>query len=139
MRRYLVVANQTLGGEALMRRIREAQASEPSSFHLLVPATAPRHQYVSTEGEAIAIARQRLDEGIARLHAEGIDVSGSVGDANPLLAVADITRDEQFDEVIVSTLPIGASRWVKMDLPARLRRRLAVPVVHVVAEPEPAV
>ena len=39
MRRYLVVANQTLGGEELWAAIRERIAAGDCHFHLLVPAT----------------------------------------------------------------------------------------------------
>ena len=39
MRRYLVVANQTLGGEELWGAIRERMAGGDCHFHLLVPAT----------------------------------------------------------------------------------------------------
>jgi hypothetical protein len=39
VRRYLVVANQTLGGEELWAAIRERVAAGDCHFHLLVPAT----------------------------------------------------------------------------------------------------
>jgi hypothetical protein len=39
VRRYLVVANQTLGGEELWTAIRERMASGDCHFHLVVPAT----------------------------------------------------------------------------------------------------
>jgi hypothetical protein len=39
VRRYLVVANQTLGGDQLVGAIRERMAAGASHFHLLVPAT----------------------------------------------------------------------------------------------------
>jgi hypothetical protein len=39
VRRYLVVANQTLGGEELWAAIRERIAGGDCHFHLLVPAT----------------------------------------------------------------------------------------------------
>ena len=39
MRRYLVVANQTLGGDELWAAIRERMAGGDCHFHLLVPAT----------------------------------------------------------------------------------------------------
>jgi hypothetical protein len=39
VRRYLVVANQTLGGEELWAAIRERMAGGDCHFHLLVPAT----------------------------------------------------------------------------------------------------
>jgi hypothetical protein len=40
VRRYLVVANQTLGGEELATAIQARMAAGPCHFHLLVPATA---------------------------------------------------------------------------------------------------
>jgi hypothetical protein len=39
VRRYLVMANQTLGGEELLSVIQARMAAGPSHFHLLVPAT----------------------------------------------------------------------------------------------------
>ena len=39
MRRYLVVANQTLGGDELWAAIRERMAGGDCHFHLVVPAT----------------------------------------------------------------------------------------------------
>jgi hypothetical protein len=39
VRRYLVVANQTLGGEELWTAIRERMAGGDCHFHLVVPAT----------------------------------------------------------------------------------------------------
>jgi len=39
VRRYLVVANQTLGGEELLTAIRDRMAGGDCHFHLLVPAT----------------------------------------------------------------------------------------------------
>ena len=65
MPRYLVVANQTLAGEPLVSRIRELARADPSSFHVVVPATPPR-DHVWTEGEARATARSRLDAAMAR-------------------------------------------------------------------------
>ena len=136
MRRFLVVANQTLGGDALVRRAREAVSWGPASFHLVVPATPVRHQLTWTEGEAQAVARHRLDDGVARFAAEGFEVSGEIGDANPMLAIGDALRTNAFDEVIISTLPAGVSRWIRMDLPARVQRRFGLPVTHVIAQPE---
>jgi hypothetical protein len=39
MRRCLVVANQTLGGDQLLACVRERMAAGPCHFHVLVPAT----------------------------------------------------------------------------------------------------
>jgi len=51
-RSYLVVANQTLGGEHLIASVRQCMAAGPCRFHLVVPATPPSQQATWTEGEA---------------------------------------------------------------------------------------
>lgn len=137
MRRYLVVANQTLGGEPLLEKVRRCLAEGPCRFHVLVPATAPRDQAVFTEGQAEAIARRRLDQALARFRELGADADGEVGDASAFEAIADCLRDERFDEIILSTLPPGVSRWLKQDLIHRVERSFRVPVTHVVSEAEP--
>ena len=138
MRRYLVVANQTLGGERLQAEIRQRVLDGPCRFHVLVPATKPADHAFWTEGEAHAIAERRLDAALSRLHGMGILATGQVGDASPVLAVADVLLRDRFDEVILSTLPPGLSRWLHLDLPHRLSSRIRIPVTHVVSEPEGA-
>ena len=41
----------------------------------------------------------------------------------------------EFDEIVVSTLPTGSSRWLGLDLPRRLEKLTSVPVRHVVSKP----
>ena len=137
MRSILVVANQTLGGNALLQRMREVVWHEPCRFHVLVPATAVPHHLAWNEGQALAYAQERLAEALERFDAEGFDVTGEVGDSSPFLAICDAMRHGEYDEVMLSTLPIGASRWLKMDLPTRVRRRVPVPVTHVIATEAP--
>ena len=135
MRRYLVVANQTLAAEPLVSRVRELARAAPSSFQVVVPATPPR-DHVWTEGEARATARSRLDEALARFAQLGTEVEGEVGDANPMLAIGDALRDHgPFDEIVISTLPKGLSKWLKLDLPHRVEASFGLRVTHVVEEP----
>jgi hypothetical protein len=138
MRRYLVVANQTLGGEALLAAIRARIERGPCAFHLVVPATPPHEQFAYTERRARDLAQERLDQMIPRIAGLGADVTGEVGDASPMLAIADALLGLEVDEIILSTLPAGASRWLRQDLPHRVERRFERPVAHVVAEREPA-
>jgi hypothetical protein len=137
MRRYLVVANQTLAGDPLVSRIRELARAAPCSFHVVVPATPPR-DHVWTEGEARATARSRLDAAMARFAGFEAEVEGEVGDGNPMLAIADAIRDHgPFDEIVISTLPSGLSKWLKMDLPHRAEAAFGLRVTHVVGEADP--
>jgi hypothetical protein len=133
MRRYLVVANQTLMSEELRAAVRERLGSPPCRFHVVVPATPPRDQLAWTEGAARSVARERLEEALAWLHSEGAITTASIGDADPVLAVLDALPRDAFDEIVVSTLPPGLSRWIRQDLPHRLARRTELPIRHVVA------
>jgi hypothetical protein len=134
MRRYLVVANQTLGGGHLLALLREL-AESPSTFHVLVPATPPV-DHLWTEAEATVIARKRLDIAIERFRALGIEATGEVGDGRPLQAIDDVLAREAFDEIVLSTLPPRMSRWLKLDLIHRVQTAFGLPVRHVIAHRE---
>jgi hypothetical protein len=135
MRRYLVVANQTLVTKQLEDKLGECLAAGPCRFHVLVPATHARDHLVWTEGHDRTIASQRLTEALARLWELGAEVDGEVGDASPFEAIADVLRrHEQYDEIIISTHPPGISRWLRQDLVHRAMRSFDVPVSHVVVD-----
>jgi hypothetical protein len=97
MKRYLVVANQTLAGEHLIEKVRQLITERPCRFHVVVPATPPGEQLTWTEGEAAAIAQARLDRGLARFRALGAEVDGEVGDKDPILAIRDALEEGEFD------------------------------------------
>lgn len=134
--RYLVVGNQTLGGSQLLRKVRECLAERPCSFYIVVPATPRRSQWTYTEEGAHATARARLHDAVARFRELGAEVDGEVGDPRPLDAIRDAFLARSFDALLLSTLPPGASRWLKMDLPARVRAEFGVPVIHLIGVEE---
>ncbi|CAN5286114.1 hypothetical protein BH20ACT9_BH20ACT9_17210 [soil metagenome] len=140
MARYLVVANVTLGGDHLLSMLRERVAGGDCHVHLLVPAAPdPASWRAHAHEDDAARARRRLARGLERFGELGCEVTGEVGDARPVDAVGDVLgREAPFDEIIVSTLPPGPSRWLRMDVPRRIERALGVAVTHVVAQPEPA-
>jgi hypothetical protein len=127
----LVVANQTLLGNELLGAVQAKREEEAATvFHLLVPATHPKGAW--SEGSVHASMQARLDEGRAHFAEHGIEVTGEIGDANPIQAVSDVLLRENFDEIVISTLPQGPSHWLRADVPSRLRRNLSQPVTHVV-------
>jgi hypothetical protein len=139
MTRYLVIANQTIAEAPLADAIAARLRSGHCEFFIVVPATPPHEQLTWTEGGARSIAAHRLAEAISVLRACGASVDGDVGDPSPVVAAADaLRRGPAYDEVIVSTFPPGASRWLKMDLPSRLARLSRLPVCHVIAAPKAA-
>lgn len=136
MRRYLVVANQTLGGSALMAKLRELSADGSASFHVVVPATHPSGKWTWTEGQATAMAKQRLEEALERFGSLGAEVTGAIGTERPMDAIRDALRGREVDEIVLSTLPPGPSRWLRQDLPSRVARTFDLPVTHVIGEAE---
>jgi len=133
MRRYLVVSNQTLGGAALAAKVRAAVEEGEAEFHIVVPATAPS-RFAWTEGEARAVAQERLDAALRWFSSIGATATGDVADEHPLYAIRDALREHEIDEIIISTLPAGMSRWLRQDLPRRVGREFGIPVTHVVGE-----
>ena len=78
----------------------------------------------------------RLAEALEAMRAAGLEnVSGQVGDPDPIVATMELWDPMQFDEIVVSTLPTGSSRWLGLDLPHRLEKLTSVPVHHVVSRP----
>jgi hypothetical protein len=134
--RYLVVANQTLAGEHLVKEVRERLSAGRSTFHILVPATHPQDHAVWTEGEAVAIAKRNLAQALETFRKLGAKATGEVGDENALGAIGDVLREQEFDEIILSTLPPGISKWLGQDLVSRVERSFAIPVTHVVGDVE---
>ena len=136
MARYLIVANQTLGGDLLIERVNQLLSQGPCSFHVVVPATHTKDQAFYTEGASHAVAEKRLEAALERFRALGAEVDGEVGDASPMLAVRDCLMTGAYDGVICSTLPPGVSRWLRQDLPHRLERTFGVPVMHLTGQYE---
>ena len=119
----LVVANVTAGSDELIACLRERSEEGACRFTLVMPASG-------------AEARKRLEEALERMRGAGLEnLEGKVGDPDPIVAVMDMWDPMKFDEIIVSTLPTGSSRWLGLDLPHRLEKLTSVPVRHVVSQP----
>lgn len=136
-RRILIVANQTACSDELLEIVRQRLAAGPCRFTLVVPATPPKEHATWTEGDARSLARRRMIEALDRLRAAGAEVEGVIGDASPLQAVDDALLAAPHDEIILSTLPVGLSRWLKMDLPHRMEQRFALPVTTLISQRQP--
>jgi hypothetical protein len=131
VRQYLVVGNQTLRSARLLREMRSCASRGPARFHLIVPGEKP-HGHESSTDEARTRSHERLDAALIDFSGAALTVDGEVGDHNVLDAVHDALERDDYDEIILSTLPPGLSRWIHADLAHRLRRRFALPVRHVV-------
>jgi len=137
MRSYLVVGNQTLDSPELAEVIRERMAAGPARFHIVVPATPVQRGLTWDEDQARIAAQDRLTAAITRLVELNADVTGEIGHRDPIEATEDALRGREVDEVILSTLPPGISRWLGQDVPTRLKGSVLVPVTVVTTQREP--
>ncbi|MEM7341528.1 MAG: dodecin family protein [Actinomycetota bacterium] len=155
VKRFLIVANETLAGDRIPALVSDRMAAGPAEFHVLVPATRSRetrrltavagdpmsgYAVVDAVGLDEAIARdnaeaaERLSTFTARLDALGATFTSEVGGPEPLSAIAQVMARASFDEVIISTLPTAVSRWLRFDLPSRVQRAYSVPVHTITIE-----
>ena len=125
VRHILIVANRTAATPGLIDEVRRRASETPCRFTLLVPRA---FWDPDTEESAITLelAIPLLDE------AAGSHVEGLIGDSDPFAAVTGTVEDGDYDEIIISTLPARVSRWLHLDLPARVQR-LGLPVTVITA------
>ena len=136
-RRILVIANETVGGEALRDLIHRRSEGVEERVLVVCPALmSPVRYFASDEDAPRAAANERLDRSLARLRKLGIAADGEVGDADPLQAIDDALRTFGADEVIISTHPEGRSLWLERGVVRAARERFDVPITHVVVDLE---
>jgi hypothetical protein len=134
-RRILVVANETVGGRALLSELKERAEGSRTNVLVVVPAlNSPLKHWVSDEDEARAAAQGRLEVSLSAMHDAGIEARGEVGDGDPLQAIEDAVRTFAPDELVISTHPEGRSHWLERGVVSGARERFALPVTHVVVD-----
>jgi hypothetical protein len=121
----LIVAHRTAATPALLDQVHRRASEGPCRFTLLVPRP---FWDADTEESAITLelAIPLLEE------AAGGRVDGLIGSEDPFLAISAALEAGSYDEIIISTLPVRVSRWLRIDLPTRVQR-LGLPVTVVTA------
>jgi membrane protein implicated in regulation of membrane protease activity len=136
-RRILVIANETVGGEALRDVLRRKAENVREEILVVVPAlNSPLRHWVSDDDGARAAAQERLAASLERLREEGIDARGEVGDGDPLQAMEDALRTFGAHEIVISTHPEGRSHWLERNVVSAARDRFDAPITHVVVDLE---
>jgi hypothetical protein len=126
-RSFLVVANVTATSDELIEVLKARAAEEAASFTLVIPATP--------FGGGREAALTTLSRAVDQLREAGLEADGSVGNADPILAVTDVWDPKRYDEIVVSTLPMRFSKWLHAGLPERIAKLTNAPVTHVVSQP----
>jgi hypothetical protein len=132
--RVLVVAHRTAATPALIDAVKQRAAQGPATFTLLVP-NSPHglHRLVDPEDTDDSEAQMVLELALPLLEqAAGAPVEGAIGNHNPFDAVHDAVNLNGYDEIIISTLPRRVSRWLRADLPSKLKP-LGLPITTVIA------
>lgn len=125
----LVVANVTSGRGVLRTRMKEIAAEHDDMlFIVVVPLQA------HGDGRAAAVARARLGNTLDRMRREGLLVAGMIGDPDPYTATMNALQFYKVSRIIISTLPVAKSGWLRADLIGRVRKAANIEVEHIVAE-----
>ena len=131
-RRILVIANRTCPCPTLAEEVARRASAAPTEVLVVAPAL----------NSACAMSRYRRGPGararaprsaITALRQRGVIVRGEIGDANPLLAIADALASFPADEIVITTLPTGRSNWIERGLVEKATARFAIPIVHLVS------
>jgi hypothetical protein len=136
-RRLLVIANETLESPQVLEELRYWADGDGAEIEVVVPMQRRGALSRFTGGDDSAArerAQGRLDRMLAALTSAGFKPSGRLGDEDPLLALADASREISPDAVVISTHPAGRSRWLQTELVARARRQIDVPVHHIIID-----
>jgi hypothetical protein len=131
----LVVANETIEGNALVDAVRDTAILRDADVLVVAPALNTRLRHWMSDSDAARNAAERRLAGcLARLREAGVNVAGHVGDADPMRAIEDAMRTFPADEIVIGTHPEERSNWLARDLVGRICGTYGVPVVHVIVD-----
>ena len=178
MTRYLVIANETVGGDDLVEEVR-SRAGQGTAFHVVVPSLTEREYGDGTDTAAVAgggptatsfaapsagspsttsgttdtppggktgaggesgltpmnQAQLILEQVLDRLRRVTDEVTGEVGEPDPVEAARQAMMAADYDGIVLATPPAGASKIVAQDVPHSLERAVDVSVTTVHADP----
>lgn len=134
--RILVVANETVGGEALLKEIRTRGSGRRAEILVVTPAlpgSRAQHWASDTDG-ATELARQRMELSLIEIDRLGLKAKGEIGDSDPNVAIEDALRAFPADEIVISTHPADRSHWLERGVVERAREEIDLPITHVVVD-----
>lgn len=134
--RLLVVANETVGGDALLAEIGNRCRGRDAEILVVTPAlTASRAEHWASDvDEAMEQARQRMELSLIEIERLGLRANGEIGDSDPNVAIEDALRLFPADEIVISTHPPERSRWLERGVVSRAREEIDLPITHVVVD-----
>jgi GABA permease len=134
--RLLVVANETVQGEALLNEIRDRCQDRRSEVMVVTPALVASRasHWASDIDEGIELARQRMELSLIEIGQLGLKAKGEIGDSDPNMAIEDALRVFPADEIVISTHPPDRSRWLEHGVVDKAREQIDLPISHVIVD-----
>ena len=138
-KRVLVLANETLTETELLDDLRRVDAEHKAEYYVCVPANPIDTGQAEYKGAVyiweatVEAAQQRLDTMLAIMREHGLHADGALGDYRPLRALNDAVERFHPDQIVISTLPVERSVWMRFDVVDRARATYTVPVTHIMA------
>src|SRR3989440_5304219 len=119
--RILVVANETVGGRALLDAVvgladkARSEGREPTAV-VVCPQNQPKRGLVVYDETVREAAENRLQTTVAQLREVGIEATGEIMDPDPYAATMDAFHTYGADCILISTHPDTRSGWLRRDL-----------------------
>ncbi len=85
-------------------------------------------RWASDDDRARRQAAERLDAYLEQLERDGVHAEGRIGDADPLLAIADALTTFHADEIVIAT--DARTRYGAEELALRARQRFSLPTTR---------
>jgi hypothetical protein len=132
----LVVTTTDVPGNSLRQQVEEHADGRDPAVHVVAPAITegPLKHVMGDVDDAKEDAGKRLDASLDELRSSPGEVTGMIGDSDPLIAIEDALQTFPADEILIVTQAGDGSRWLEGDLFERAKEKFEPPLTHVTVE-----
>ena len=136
-RRVLIITNEVVANPAGVPEVVADQVREADAVCVVAPALTGRlHTWVSDIDAEYREADERMRMLVSGIDSAGSAVSGRVGDADPLQAVADALVEFPADALILGVHTSDEANWRERRFSKKVRERFGLPVTEVMLDRE---
>ena len=147
----VLVEQPVTGWDARQITALHHDSPEPVHYHVLLPVEdAATSDMMGTatfyfdeaemeeiDQEVKKAGERALEESVKAFRQAGADADGELTAENPLNRLSAVVRQRNTAEVVVLTRPHLVAEMLHVDWTNRARRKLSVPILHLVAQEEP--
>ena len=158
----VLVEQPVTGWDARQITALHHDSPEPVHYHVLLPVEDAASRVEATVGslatsdmmgtatfyfdeadmeeidqEVKKAGERALEESVKAFRQAGADADGELTAENPLNRLSAVVRQRNTAEVVVLTRPHLVAEMLHLDWTNRARRKLSVPLLHLVAQEEP--